>query len=474
MTNPGVTRSTRSWHNAGVIPVVTPDEMAAVDAASPVPVEQLIERAGRAVARAAVRLLGGTYGRRVVVVAGPGNNGNDGRIAARMLGARGVVVTVIDPTATSVPPCDLVIDAAFGTGFRGSYRSPAAPGSTVLAVDIVSGIDGNTGVASGRPATATATVTFAALKPGLLYGDGAVVSGRLDVADIGLDTSGSRTHLVEADDVAEWIVRRPVDAHKWKSALWIIGGTAEMAGAPVLASRGAFAGGAGYVRLSSPGAGALRSAPIEAVSVPLPMVGWDARVVAGGDRVAAVVVGPGLGRDDAVRDGVTGLATSSRLPMVIDGDGLWAIASLRGRMSDAPRILTPHDGEYTQLTGHPPGADRIAAARRLAAERSAIVVLKGPTTTVADPSGRVRVVVAGDNRLATAGTGDVLSGVIGAFLATGCDPFDAAAAAAQVHGMAALRCPVVGTTASHLPDAISAVLSDLVATGAAPRTIGRS
>ena len=187
---------------------------------------------------------------------------------------------------------------------------------------------------------------------------------------------------------------------------------------------------------------------------------------------------------------VEAIATAGRAPVLLiacDYDGTLApivydparahplrpaIAGLRGRMSDAGRVLTPHDGEYTQLTGHPPGADRIDAARRLAAERGSVVLLKGPTTTVASPTGAVRIVVAGDTRLATAGTGDVLSGVIGALLASGLDAFDAAAVGAQAHALAARRCPTVGTTASMLPPMVSAVLSDaLSAKAARPRRV---
>lgn len=444
-------------------PVVTPDEMAAIDAAAPQPVEVLIERAGAAVARAAVQLLGGAYGRRVVVVAGKGNNGNDGRAAAERLRRRGVRVVVVDAADPgALPSHDLLIDAAYGTGFRGSFRSPVTA-SPVLAVDIPSGIDGTTGVASGSPPVAAATVTFAALKPGLLFADGSRCAGRVSVADIGLDVGRASTHLVEDDDVTSWAERRPVDAHKWRSAAWVVGGAPGMGGAPVLAARSAFAAGAGYVRLSSPGTGRLPDAPIEAVGVPLALVSWHEAVLADEARVGALVVGPGLGREDASRDAVCRLATASTRPVVLDGDALWAVAGLRGRMSDAPRVLTPHDGEYTQLAGHPPGADRVAAARRLAAERSAVVVLKGPTTVIADASGRARLVTSGDQRLATAGTGDVLSGIIGALLAAGGDAFDAAAAGAHVHGLAGRRCLPVGAIASDLAPHVSAVLSELLA-----------
>ena len=172
-----------------MIPVLTPQEMGAVDAAAPEPVEVLIRRAADAVARAAVEVLGGAAGRRVVIVAGPGNNGGDGRVAGELLARRGAKVEVhgVDDAPDVLGPADLVIDAAFGTGFRGTYDFPDPDGAPVLAVDIPSGVSGSTGRASGTPAPAVRTVTFAALKPGLLLGDGPRLAGQVSVADIGLD-----------------------------------------------------------------------------------------------------------------------------------------------------------------------------------------------------------------------------------------------------------------------------------------------
>ena len=194
-----------------MIPVVTPEEMGAIDAAAPEPVDVLIGRAGAAVAQAAIDLLGGTYGRRVVIVAGKGNNGNDGRDAAARLERRGVRVQVIpaDLAPAALPPADLVIDAAYGTGFRGTYEAPDPGDAPVLAVDVPSGVDGLTGVASGRPLRAVRTVTFAALKPGLLFHDGLVLAGDVHTADIGLDVSSATVHQIEASDVAAWLPDGP-------------------------------------------------------------------------------------------------------------------------------------------------------------------------------------------------------------------------------------------------------------------------
>ena len=173
-------------------PIVTPEEMAAIDAAATEPVEVLVGRAGAAVARAAKEMLGGTYGRIVNVLAGKGNNGADGRVAAGILAATGVRVRTFDAVGTpaTLPPADLVIDAAYGTGFRGEWTAPAVGDTPVLAVDIPSGVDGLTGAAVPSTLGATATVTFAALKPGLIVGDGKRLAGTITVADIGLDVSG--------------------------------------------------------------------------------------------------------------------------------------------------------------------------------------------------------------------------------------------------------------------------------------------
>ena len=258
-----------------MIPIVTPEEMGAIDAAAPEPVEILIGRAGAAVARAVVGLLGGTYGRRVVVLAGKGNNGNDGRDAARRLRRRGMRVHVIDAAdlPEALPACDLVIDAAYGTGFRGEWTPPTVP-APVLAVDIPSGVDGLTGQMPGGALTAARTVTFAALKPGLLLPPGADRAGQVDVADIGLDVSGARAHVVEGADVAAWLPRRATAGHKWQAAVRVVAGSPGMTGAAHLTSAAAFRAGAGYVTLSSPGVDHDPMAPIEVVGRPLPAAGW--------------------------------------------------------------------------------------------------------------------------------------------------------------------------------------------------------
>jgi NAD(P)H-hydrate epimerase len=449
-----------------MLPVLTPAEMRAVDEAAADPTDVLIGRAAGAVARHAVDLLGGSYGRRVVVVAGKGNNGNDGREAARRLRARGVRVTVIDAgdAPERLPACDLVIDAAYGTGFRGEYEPPDPGGAPVLAVDIPSGVDGLTGAAPGRVLQARRTVTFAALKPGLLFHPGRALAGEVALEDIGLDVSGATLGVVEAADVARWVPPRAPDSHKWRAAVMVAAGSPGMTGAAHLAARAAQRAGAGMVRVASPGIDHDPALPTEAVGVAVPAAGWDDAVMAQLDRAGALILGPGLGTSAPTVTAIHHLASGAPIPVVIDGDGLSALgdqaAAILSRRG-APAVLTPHDGEFARLAGHPPGEDRIAAARDLAAATGAVVLLKGPTTVIAEPGGRARLSLAGDARLATAGTGDVLSGIVGALLAQGIDAWDAAAAGAWLHGTAACEGPARGMVASDVVAGVPTVLARL-------------
>ena len=451
-----------------MLPIVTPEEMAAIDAAALVPSEVLIERAGTAVAWAALRMLGGAYGRTVNVICGKGNNGADGRVAARHLAAKGVRVRIIEvPCAGVLAPSDLVIDAAYGTGFHGSWSPPDVGDTPVLAVDLPSGVDALTGDIAGNVLAAAHTVTFAALKPGLLMPPGSVLAGELELADIGLDVRWARANLVQAADVAGWWPERDEYAHKWRSAVRVIAGSSTMTGAPRLVSQAAMRTGAGMVHLSIPGM-TLGEGPIEIVQRPLPGTGWAEAALASLERFHSIVVGPGLGRSDDAGANVRKLVVDAPLPMVIDGDGLFALgwssegATALLRRRTTPTVLTPHDGEYTILKGGPPGLDRMVAARRLASDSGCTVLLKGAATIVADPDGEALVVTAGDARLATAGTGDVLSGIIGALLAAGVRPLHAAAAGAWIHGQAGRRGLRHGLVASDLPDLIPAVLEELL------------
>jgi NAD(P)H-hydrate epimerase len=446
-----------------MIPIVTPEQMRVIDAAAAEPVEVLIDRAGSAVARSALRLLGGAYGRTVAVLAGPGNNGADGRVAADRLRERGVSVRVHEAADVpeSLPSVDLVIDALFGTGFHGTWRSPDVGDAAVLAVDIPTGLDARTGEASLGTLIADHTVTFAAPKPGHVFGDGPDVVGTLEVADIGLSVDASDMAIVEASDVAAWLPVRQRRAHKWADAVRVVAGSPGLTGAAHLVAAAAQRSGSGMVLLSAPGIDA--DAPVEVVDRRVPPFDWADDVLTDLYRFHALVLGPGLGREEYTVPSVVRTVLEGVVPVVIDGDGLFALswndegtpAFLRER--EVPTVLTPHDGEFGLLTGARPGSDRVAAAHALVALSGAVVLLKGPTTVVAAPDGRTLLVTNGDERLATAGTGDVLSGIIGALLARGVPAVEAAAAGAWLHADAAVRSSRVGLVASDLVGTLPAV-----------------
>ena len=446
-----------------MIPVLTPDQMREIDAGAEVPVEVLIDRAGSAVARCALDLLGGGYGRTVNVVAGPGNNGADGRVAADRLRARGVRVRMYDALdcPAELPSADLVIDAAFGSGFRGRWRMPDIGDAPILAVDVPTGLDGTLGEAESATRLAQATVTFCAPYPGHVLNDGPGLVGELTVADIGLDAGATSTHLVEATDVAAWVPTRRRDAHKWVQAVRIVAGSVGMTGAASLAAAAALRGGSGMVAVSSPGVEA--SVPTEVVERRVPPFDWAEIVLSDLHRFQSLVVGPGLGREEYTVPSMVRTVLESVVPIVVDGDGLFALSwNEDGDPSflaerEVATVLTPHDGEYGLLTGRRPGADRIGDAHLLAEMTGATVLLKGPTTVVAAPDGRTHLIANGSDRLATAGTGDVLSGLIGAFLAAGTPAPEAAAAAAWVHAEAASGC-ATGMIAGDLLTAIPSVI----------------
>ena len=248
----------------------------------------------------------------------------------------------------------------------------------------------------------------------------------MEVADIGLDVSRAHLWVVEDSDVAELLPRRERVSYKWQSAVAVVAGSPGMTGAAELCVLGAYRAGAGMVRLGVPGADLDDLRVAEAVGATLPPRGWAPAVLETAQRCKALVVGPGLGREEETVSQVRQLIAEAPVPVVVDADGLWALgtgeevgAVLKAR-SQGPEpdvILTPHDGEFARMTGSAPGKDRIGDVTRFAAFTGTVVLLKGPTTVVARPDGRALLSVAGSPRLATAGTGDVLSGVIGAFSA---------------------------------------------------------
>jgi NAD(P)H-hydrate epimerase len=248
-----------------------------------------------------------------------------------------------------------------------------------------------------------------------------------------------------------------------------------MTGAAELSAHAAYRAGAGMVRLGVPGADPALLTAGEAVATALPADGWASAALEMVSRCHALVVGPGLGRAVDTGPQVRRLVAEAPVPVVVDADGLVALgtgAEIAGTVGPGPAadprdpdggvrcVLTPHDGEFTRLTGSAPGVDRIAAARGLAAATAAVVLLKGPTTVVAHPGGSALLITAGSPRLATAGTGDVLSGAIGAFVARGLPLFEAAGLAAHVHGRAAALGPPEGLVAGDLADLLGRWLSD--------------
>lgn len=495
-----------------MLPVLFPAESAALDRASRergVPVEALMENAGRAVARAAARVAGGRYGRRAVVVCGKGNNGGDGLVAARHLSRWGMGVSVVlaadsaefrGPAATNlerlgetlarVEPfsrarlsreldrAHVAIDSIFGTGFRGRPEGSFAQAielinaasPPVVAVDVPSGVSGETGTVEGIAVSAHVTVTFGGLKPGLLLHPGAGLAGRVLVADIGFPPGLVRGDLwaVEEADVRAMLPSRPADAHKRSSGVvLVIGGSRGMPGAAILMARAAYRAGAGLVTVAVPEGilPVVQSAAVEATALPLPQTGEGTVARAALDLVAerlesfdAVALGPGLSTQDETAGFGRGLVRASPVPLVVDADALNAFAGRAGELADrrAEAVLTPHAGELARLAGvssPEAAADRIGHARKLAAETGAVVLAKGNPTVVAAPGGEARLNPTGGPALATGGTGDVLTGAIAALLARGLPGLDAATAAAYVHGLAgdmAGQDLGAGTTASDV------------------------
>jgi len=423
---------------------------------------ELMERAGRAVA---LEILGSfPEARRVAVVCGGGANGGDGRIAARVLREAG-----IDAVETDVPEgYDLVVDALFGTGFHGEPRPEAAAlierinacGAPVVAVDVPSGVDASTGEIAGPAVEATCTVTFHARKLGHHVAPGRFAAGRLVVADIGLAPARTEARRVLAS-VTERIPARGVRDTKYSAgAVLIVGGSRGMTGAAVLAARAALRADAGYVTLCVPAEclDVAEMLALEPVKVGLPTAGALDVVLEHAGRAGAVAIGPGLGRSPAARALVAELLARVELPVVLDADALFG---LDGLARTAPTVLTPHAGELGRLLGKPSAwvqAHRLAALEECVERYGATTLLKGPDTLVQGPGQGVLVADQGPPALATAGTGDVLTGIVAALLAKGMEAAHAASAAAVVHGLAASRVRQRGLIASDVVEAIPLVL----------------
>ncbi|ULN36713.1 NAD(P)H-hydrate dehydratase [Mycolicibacterium smegmatis] len=415
----------------------------------------LMRRAAYGLATAILRELsartGGVAGRRVCAVVGSGDNGGDALWAATFLRRRGAAAdaVLLNPERTHVaaltafrraggqivqtvdPATDLVIDGVVGISGRGPLRPNAAEvfastDAPVVAVDIPSGIDVHTGATDGPHVRAALTVTFGALKPVHALGE----CGRVELIDIGLDLAPTDLASFEAADVrALWPVPGRRDDKYTQGVTGVLSGSATYPGAAVLSTGAAVAATSGMVRYAGSAAQQVLAHWPEVIASSTPQEAG---------RVQAWVVGPGLGTDDTAKAALR-FALQTDLPVIVDADALTMLAAdpapVTGR--SAPTVLTPHAGEFARLAGAPPGADRVAAARELAERLGVTLLLKGNVTVIATPGATTYLNPAGQSWAATAGSGDVLSGIVGALLASGLPPGEAAAAAAFVHARAA-------------------------------------
>ena len=405
----------------------------------------LVADAGTAVALTAKSMLHSCYGRRVAVIAGPGLNGADGRVAARWLADRGARVRVIDVgrEPAQLVGYDLVIDAAFGLGCSRAYDAPRVGATPVLALDLVSGVDADTGQVFGRSLAADVTLALGALKYAHVTGPAAELAGEVRLATLSIPCEPRDGVVVDAD-LAGAIVRGEND-HKWSHAVAVLAGSDLMPGAAALVCEGALAAGASMIRLASRG-------DVETLALPVEVVRTSEAEI--DSRCRAVVAGPGLGAQAPAW--LADRLATTRAPVVLDADGL-ARELIARRAGESAWILTPHAGEFARLGGEA-SPDRLADARALAFTTGCVVLLKGPRTIVASPDGRTRVVTSGTPALATAGSGDVLAGIIGALLAYGHDALSAAALGAQLHGRAGAR---LAHGASALPAQVATILTAL-------------
>jgi len=490
----------------------------------------LMEHAGTLTARAIVDRYG--TGKRITVLCGKGNNGGDGFVIARLLRSAGAEVTVLlagEPEKVAgdarinleayrraggtlfagemanatrlsgaLRHADLIVDALFGTGLNQPLRKPvsswvaalARHDKPVVAVDIPSGINADSGEVMGVAVQADLTVTYACPKRGHLSGDGIRHTGTLVVADIGIpdtvaEAAGIRVHLTRSTDAAGWLPPRPAGGHKGSFGhLLVAGGSPGMTGAPCLAARGAQRVGTGLVTVAAPeGLNDIIEIKLtEAMSLPLPQTGERTfgesaltPLLAAASERSALILGPGISRHPDTAQFVRDVVERYDGPLVIDAD---ALNALSGHMKHFPRrvaptVLTPHPGEMARLAGISTTllqSDRIEAAQAMAAEHEAVVVLKGQFTVVADPFGGTYVNPTGGPVLASGGTGDVLAGMIGGFLAQGLGAGPAAALAAYLHGLAADRWSAkhgdrgltAGALARGIPDAMNALTQGAV------------
>jgi len=520
--------------------LVTADQMRALDRAtieSGTPGEELMERAGAGVVRAMVARYGSLLGLRVLVLCGTGNNGGDGFVVARHLERLGADVQVgvlgdrdqvtgdaaahLAKLASRAIPCvsvrdeaqlraridqrdawDYAVDALLGTGARGepqgvltagvqALRELDERGTRVVAVDLPTGVDTDTGAIARRAVRADLTVTFALPKRGHLLHPGRAFVGALEVVDIGIDPRA----LVESDlkigvpdpgEMAALVPTRDPRAHKTSTGrVLVIGGSAGLTGAVALAAHAALRTGAGYVQTAVPSSlhDVLESKLTEEMTLPMPETPHRSLALAAHQailevaaRAGAVALGSGLSADPDSRALAQRLFADVPCPLVLDADGLNAFAAEREQLSlpsRAPRVLTPHLGEMERLTGIPATeleSRRIDVAAEWAQRWGAVLVLKGAPTVVGLPDGTASVNPTGNPVLATAGTGDVLTGMIAALIAQGVPAGDAARLAVYVHGLAGDRLAkekgALGVAAGDVVEMLPSVLRTVRTGGA--------
>jgi hydroxyethylthiazole kinase-like uncharacterized protein yjeF len=445
----------------------------------------LMARAAYAIAVQASVMLGFSYGARVLLLVGAGDNGGDALYAGAELARRGVAVSAmltdharvhtgglgalraaggrVVPSG-AVVQCDLIIDGLVGIGASGPLRGAVVPlvelaaasSAPVLAVDLPSGIDPDTGAVAGQAISAVRTVCLGAVKPGLLVGEGRLHAGRVELIDIGLTDSlvglGDPVLLQLEDREVSRLLPSPgpQDDKYTRGVVGVVAGSTQYPGAAQLAVGSALLGGVGAVRYAGPAATEVSRRWPEVLVTP---------TVSSAGRVNSWVVGPGLGDGAQARQSLEAVMAAA-VPVLVDADGLNLLVEDRELLSGRgqPTMLTPHDREFARLFGEV-GPDRVAAVRRAADSSGAIVLLKGFATLVAEPGGRCLVNPTGSPALATAGSGDVLSGLIGSLIAAGLEPFLGAAVGAYLHGSAGSRAATSGpVTATALLDALAQVI----------------
>ena len=439
-------------------PLYTADEMRAAEAGHDV--DELMARAGHAVAEEALRRF--PDARRFVAVCGGGANGGDGRIAVDVLRSAGREAVVAD----GVEGADVILDALFGTGFDGEPREDAArkieainsAGVPVVAVDLPSGVDASTGEVAGACVDATVSVTMHGRKVGLEVAPGRFHAGEVIVADIGLEQAETEHRLV-APEIVEQVPRKRPDQNKYTAGtVLVVGGSRGLTGAPSLAAEAAFRADAGYVAVAVPDSTlpVFEQRLLEAVKLPCPeddgkisLRAVDPIVEFAG-KAGAVALGPGLGRGEGPQALVARLLAELEVPVVVDADGLFGLEPFERA---APTVLTPHEGELARLLDEESrwvAAHRLEAVRRGAERFGCLCLLKGADTLIAAPGEGVWVCSLGTPALATAGSGDVLTGVIAAFLAKSLEARLAAAAAAATCQLASRQIPQAGAVASDV------------------------